>query len=241
MGRRNAKGSRAVLAAMALMLALSPAAVADAAPSKSAMVKQIKALKQQTAALTSLASALQAKIASLEANQPVSLPPIERAGGDLVGLYPNPQLRTGAVVGNDIADGTIFGRHVATETLSGFNILDDSIDSADIGDGSIGQAELGAFSVGANQLTDAFVVKSFPNPVGGNNASGSQSASCPPFTRMLSGGAEWAVPRDNLIITMSGPSQAAPNTTWEVVGQNNSGVTSNLFAKVLCLKVRAGE
>jgi len=232
--------TRAVVMATVLAAAALPVAQAGAAgakkgsPSPAKMAKQIKALQELTAGLTSQVSALQGKTAELEANRPFPSPSINPAGGDLTGLFPNPQLRTGTIVGNDIADATILGRNIAPSTLFGTNLIDGTIGSADIADGSIQRDDLAPASVGAAQLTGAFVVRSGPNPVGGSNAEGGNDVSCPFGSRLLSGGAEWDVARDNLVIFSSGPSAAEPNT-WVVGGHNNSGAVHSIFAKALCL------
>lgn len=229
-----------LFAAVALTMIALPAPVAGAAGAKTSaasvrqMAKQIKLLTQQTAALGGLASDLQAKIAFLEATRPTSMPLLGPAGGDLVGSYPNPQLRTGAIVGTDITDGTIFGRHIADGTLSGDHIIDGTVGPADIADASIGLADMGFGSVGSRQLLESFVVKSGPNPVGGNNASGGNAVSCPLGTRLLSGGAEWSTPAQGLSFLVNSPVQGQADR-WEVSGQNNSGSTRSIFAKALCL------
>jgi hypothetical protein len=229
-----------LFAAVALMTIALPAPVAGAATAKTGaasvkqMAKQIKALREQTAALDGLASDLKAKIASLEANRPTSVPLLEGAGGDLVGSFPNPQLRSGTIVGTDIADGTIFGRHIAIGTLSGDHIIDGTVGPAEIADASIGLADMAFGSVGSRQLLESFVVRSDPNPVGGNNASGGNAVSCPLGTRLLSGGAEWSAPAQGMSFLVNSPVQGQADS-WEVSGQNNSGSTRSIFAKALCL------
>jgi hypothetical protein len=236
----NLRRLRPLVAAVVLAAAVLPAPASAAGkktgvPSTAKMAKQIRALQQLTASLTGQVSALQAKTVELEANRAAPSQSINSAGGDLVGLFPNPQIRTGTIVGNDIADATILGRNVAPNTLFGTSLLDGTIGSVDIANGSIQQADLGQSIVGAQQVTGAFVVRSGPNPVGGNNASGGNDVSCPAGSRLISGGAEWDVPADNLAIYVSGPSADQPNTKWEVGGQNNSGATHSIFAKALCL------
>jgi hypothetical protein len=238
--RLNKAGRLGVLLA-AVSLATTVAAPlpsAGAATAAKKTAKQMKALKQQVASLTGLATALQAKIASLEADRSAPAPSLTRAGGDLVGAYPDPQIRTGAIVGSDIADGTIFGRHIATQTISAANIADDAVGSAEIADGAISKDDLRQFSVGASQLAGAFIVSSFPNPVGGNNAVGGNEATCPGGSRLLSGGVEWDSTAGSLTVITSGPSQLSPNTSWEVAGHNSSGQVHSIMAKALCLRAQ---
>jgi hypothetical protein len=198
------------------------------------MAKQIQALRRQTAALASMASALQTKIASLEGERPAAAPAFERAGGDLTGLYPNPQIRTGTIVGDDIADGTIVGDDIMPATITGANVIDGTIGSAEILNGSITEPDLAPLSVGAPQLTETFVVESGFNLVG-NHASGSNEITCPPGSRLLSGGVEWDINAGGLLVVRSAPSASAPDSEWKVLGLNNSGEAHKIRAKAVCL------
>lgn len=233
---------RPLLAAMVLAMVVIPVSIAGATgagQSKGSSVgKQVKALKKKTATMASQLAALQSRLAALEGGgteQPSLLG--GPAGGDLTGSFPNPQLRAGSVLSGDIADGTISGNDVGQSAIASPNIFDNTIGSADVANGTLTQIDLGMNSVGGPQLLSTFTVRSAPNPVGGTNASGGQSASCPPGSRLLGGGGEFtqSPPRGSLEIFKSVPSQFDPSTTWEVAGHNDTGSTRDIVAVALCL------
>jgi hypothetical protein len=244
MRSNKARRLRPLLAVMVLAMVVVPVSIAGAtgaeqskAPPKN-MAKQVKALKKKTATMASQLAALQERLSALEGGgqEPTSLlggP----AGGDLAGTFPNPQLRAGSVLSGDIADGTIAGTDVGQGAITSSSILDNTIGSTDVTNNSLAQLDLGMASVGAPQLLNTFPVRSGPNPVGGTNASGGNSATCPPGSRLLGGGGEFTQdpPRGSLEIFKSVPSPFDPNTTWEVAGHNDTGSTRDIVAVALCL------
>jgi hypothetical protein len=246
-GRSLSRKLRALLATTVLATIVIPISIAGAdgaGTSKAtpkATARQVKGLKATAAALAGQLSALQAKIAALEGKAPPTPAPPQTggpAGGDLSGSYPNPQIRADTIGSADIADSTITGADLAANTIGSANVFDNAIGSADIANGTIGQVDMATGSVGGAQLVGVFAVDSGPNVVGGNSTGGN-AVSCPPGTRLLSGGLVWEFSATNnagLSVISSAPSILDPGTTWEVAGRNTTGAPRSVFARALCLR-----
>src|SRR6266508_2858969 len=126
----------ALFAAAALGLLVMPLALAGAKPtaaaSGSSLRKQVKSLKKRVAAL-------EARTTTAPGNNPGSLS--GPAGGDLIGSYPNPQIRPNAISGFEIFDGSITGADIAFKSLPGSTkIASESLGSDEIANGKIGRA-----------------------------------------------------------------------------------------------------
>jgi hypothetical protein len=240
MRSRNARLLQPLLAALVLAAIVAPVAMATAGTSaaKSKTAKQINALKRQTASLLGRLSALEARVGSgggggSAPQVPTTLPPSGPAGGDLTATFPNPQIRADSILSGDIASGAVFTDDIRDGTVTG----------TDIADGSLERADLGLASVGAEELGSTFVEKSDPAFVGPGAVAGNE-LSCPPGTKLLSGGAEWLVPEgasitelSHLFLLANAPRPAAEPTTWEAIGMNSGGTrTFILFVKVICLQ-----
>jgi len=91
--------------------------------------------------------------------------------------------------------------------------------------GSVSQAAASPFET-------IFTVHSIGNGIGGNNATGTAFAQCPPGTQLVGGGAFWNNTTTNKAIVRSVPAVGANG--WEVTGHNWSGIEQSLFATAQC-------
>jgi len=249
MGRHGTGRLGQLLAALVLTAVILPVPPAGAAGAKTAgpspkqMAKQVRNLQQQAAALVDKVSALRAKTAKLEAAPSSSSPFLGPAGGDLIGSYPGPQLRAGAIVGSDLADGAIVTRHVVPNSFSGSHFLDNTIGSAAIGDGAIGRSDLSTSPAGGPQLGEVFIERRNVSRVVGRTPV--VRVTCPSGTRVVGGGVEVEpgppAPVDSMTVTKSVPAEDAPNTTWEVqvflVPEIDGGFPErDIIVKAICLR-----
>ncbi|MGB7684845.1 MAG: hypothetical protein WBL45_03590 [Solirubrobacterales bacterium] len=245
MDRPSAGWLQPLLAAAVLALIVTPVAIAEsngAATSKAQpkrVLKQVKELKKLTVQLAK-------RVLALEAGRPgqaevLTGSPSGPAGGDLVGEYPGPELRTdtvfsenivnNAILGTDIFNGTIQSADIAAEAVRDAQIAEGSVASTDITDRSVSQLDLGIPSVGGGQLVGVFVTMDAETMDTGT--SGGATATCPDDSRLLSGGAEWELTGGGQFITRSAPTA---NDAWDAAGHNASGQTRTLIAKALCLR-----
>lgn len=237
----NPRRLRFLLGVLALTMAVSPVATVEAAGGKTSaasaklMAKQIKALKKQTATLTAQLASVQAKMAALEGQGPTVSPLSGPAGGDLVGAFPNPQLRPGTIVSGDIAPGTILGSNLAQSSVDSSQILDSSILSADIVNATINENDLAADSVGASELGEVFVEEGFLNTIG-NGDTGGSFATCPADSLLIGGMANWLDNHPKLSITTIGPSFFDPTHHFEAGARNESGSDRDFIVRAVCLR-----
>ncbi len=224
------KFPRLLLASVVTALVVMPVALAGARQSEAArtkpagVAKRIKALTAQVAALGSEVSQLASKPVP---TTPSSLPPKGPAGGDLVGTFPDPVLRPSSVDAAAVADGSLTGADIADDTVTSVKIRDGALTAPDFAPGAVGPAA----------LAPAQVVVGTGVPVAENQVKEAK-VSCPPGTRLLSGGFEW---KDNAkigdTIIATGPDIGQnPNTDWEAVGRVLKGGEANeVRAVALCM------
>jgi hypothetical protein len=194
-----------------------------------ALTGQNAALETKVTALGGQNDALEGKVAALEARgAPASLPPSGPAGGDLTGTYPNPVLGPNTVGSANIADGSV----------QSADIFDGAVGSADIFDHSITRGDLGEASVNAPALAETIRVGPTLGTIIKAGEEGFSEATCPPGTRLLSGGWEWEHVEPlfrNVRVEISRPTPNRPFNTWQVGASVLSGPNNSLIALALCL------
>jgi hypothetical protein len=222
--RRRIAPVHAALATAILGLLVMPFAFAGArspeAQTSASAKAQLKSLKKRVAALESRVSAT----------------PSGPAGGDLTGVYPNPQIGPNAVGAQEIADNAIRPDDVSPNSLGQNQIATLGVGIAELAQGAVTSFAVGDGQIRAGDLGPVMIVQS-PATVVGPGTTVDVTATCPVGWRVLSGGPEWAATgRNDTSIMSSAASFNDPTRTWEVQGRVNTGGTQNtLFAEALCL------
>ena len=211
-----------------------------AAEAKVSTTKQIKLLKRSfaktkrsfaktTAELTQRIAVLEAKPEPAPPKLPTSLPPSGLAGGDLVGLFPNPLIGPDAVGGAEVADGSI-----GSADIAGLAIKRAQIDFNAVGPGQLGRDVVNGYALGP---TFAHLGNSkFLQP----GESGFVSATCPTGSALLSGGFELSstggqTGLGNIVIQQNAPSFTKPDTWLVEVKLRSEGFSNTINAEALCL------
>jgi hypothetical protein len=186
------------IAAVAVLTAVAmPLAVAGASPSASASkvtTAQFKKLKQ--------------RIAFLEGEDRTAS---GKAGGDLVGEYPNPDITIGAVGSNEVAN--------------------DSLGQIDLADGSVGTNELAGDVVGSSALKP--VVARVSAGSGSNNTFVNATATCNAGEIVVGGGYAWTADTAVDMVASAPVNAGLENNSW--VARGRSATANTLFAWANCL------
>lgn len=205
------------LATAVFGLLVMPIALAGAkspgAKSSARTKVQIKSLQRRVAALESRPSAGAAG----------------PAGGDLAGVYPNPEIAPDAIASPEIAD----------DSIAPDDIVPNSIGQNQIATNGVGQADIAARSVGASQLRSTYERVSPGSRVGANRFV-TATASCDRNDQVLGGGFAWQNETNSFETLFSTPNVSGggfDNPDQWIVRSASSAADNTLFAWAVCLKV----
>jgi hypothetical protein len=231
-----------MFAAAILGLLVMPLAFAGAKPTAAAsgasLKKQVKSLKKRVAALES-------RTTNAPSNALSSPAPNGPAGGDLIGSYPNPQIRQNTIDGPEIADHAVGPDDIVLNSLGQDQLANSSVGIAELAqgavqsgaieNGTVQKADLHTQSVGAPQLTGTYerVSAGVPAPAG---TFVDAVSSCNQGDKVLGGGYAFLT-RSAFEVQASTPNVAAggfdnPNQ-WAVTA--SSAIDNTLFAWAVCI------